>query len=77
MHLEFRKGRCIDKARCCEFCLTNDDGLGTIKSVPQPLPIYEELPKVHCFPVNKTPLQLDDGSNRNVDDFHPRVCQIS
>ena len=30
MYLEFRKGRCLDKGRSCEFCLTNDDGLDTI-----------------------------------------------
>ena len=63
----------LDKGRSCEFCLTNDDGLDTIKSVPQPLPNYEELPHFHYLPVNHTSLQLEDGSDRNVDDFHPRV----
>ena len=43
MHLEFRKGRCLDKGKSCEFCLTNDNGLDRIKSVPQPLPNYEGL----------------------------------
>ena len=73
MHLEFRKGRCLDKGRSCEFCLTNDNGLDTIKSVPQPLPNHEELAHFHYFPVNQTSLQLEDRSDRNVDDFHPRV----
>ena len=27
----------------------------------------------HYLPVNQTSLQLEDGSDRNVDDFHPRV----
>ena len=70
MHFEFRKGQCLDKGRSCEFCLTNDDALDTIKSVPQPLPNYEELPYFHYLPVDQTSLQLEDGSDRNVDDFH-------
>ena len=73
MHLESRKGRCLDKRRSCEFCLTNDDVLDTIKSVPQPLPNYEEPPHSHYLPVNQTSLQLEDGSDRNEDDFYPRV----
>ncbi|XP_070580686.1 uncharacterized protein [Ptychodera flava] len=73
MYLEYLKGSCQQTlGTLCEYCKeSNIDPVMT--RVPSPMPDSQRLPEFHYLNVESTPLKNKDGSEREIDDFHPRV----
>ena len=58
MHLEFRKGRCLDKGRSCEFCLTNAMGYTQLKVFHSPYLTMKNYPIFTIFQLTRHPYSL-------------------
>ena len=68
LFIEFLKFSCASTNAECDFCRT---WTGTpIKRIPQPYPDHER--HGHYMTVSETPLENEDGSERQPDDWQPR-----
>lgn len=72
--MEFLKGSCSSRSsNMCEFCEKHPNLNNSIERVPRPKPDEAALPSLKYLPYDKTPIVKEDGSQRDVDDYQPRV----
>ncbi|XP_070539440.1 uncharacterized protein [Ptychodera flava] len=74
LYMEFLKFDCIKRlGHKCDFCCDRDWVSSPLQHVPSPMPDYTQLPNFHYIPVKNLPALDTEGSQREIDDYQPRV----
>lgn len=72
--MEYVKGDCQNTNKTlCGFCAKFPCSAAGLERVPRPMPDHNALPELCYLPFDKTPTVTSSGSQRDVDDYQPRV----